>query len=327
MDPFTHGVLGATVAVLADKKRFYKYAAFAGAAGAMSPDLDMFIRKHGDPLLTFVYHRHFTHSLLFSPLGSLIVAVLIWPFLHKHIKLLHIWMLCLLGYVTHPLLDSCTSYGTHMFWPFTNSRTAWDFISIIDPIYSLILLVGLLITLSLKNWKPAMFALVLSIFYMGIGAIQHERAVTVMRGLAAERGHRIEHWRVTPTFANLVVWHIVYKYDGMLYIDGVRVGRGVKVFHGGAVKAFEPQMIKAPPGSELERDINIFYFFADEMVGLIDGEKNVLGDYRYTDLPQDTRPFWGLRFYPDKPDIHSDFIGISRTGKKLPSLWHMIKGS
>src|SRR5690606_29471703 len=49
-----------------------------GALGGMAPDLDVIIRSASDPLLALEYHRHFTHSLAFIPIGGLLVAA---PFL------------------------------------------------------------------------------------------------------------------------------------------------------------------------------------------------------------------------------------------------------
>ena len=41
-----------------------------------------------------------------------------------------------MGYATHGLLDSCTSYGTQLFWPFSDVRVAWDTMSIVDPLFT-----------------------------------------------------------------------------------------------------------------------------------------------------------------------------------------------
>ena len=46
-----------------------------------------------------------------------------------------------MGYATHGLLDSCTSYGTQLFWPFSDERVAWDTMSIVDPLFTIPLLV------------------------------------------------------------------------------------------------------------------------------------------------------------------------------------------
>ena len=42
-----------------------------------------------------------------------------------------------IGYATHGIIDSLTSYGTQLFWPFSNDRFATNTISIIDPLFTL----------------------------------------------------------------------------------------------------------------------------------------------------------------------------------------------
>jgi membrane-bound metal-dependent hydrolase YbcI (DUF457 family) len=55
------------------------------------------------------------------------------------------------GYATHGLLDASTTYGTLFFWPFTDMRVAWNAISIVDPLFTLVLLLGV----ALAVWRKA----------------------------------------------------------------------------------------------------------------------------------------------------------------------------
>ena len=62
---------------------------------------------------------------------------------------------CTLGYATHALLDTCTTYGTQLLWPFTDARFAWNTVSVVDPMFTLP--VGILVAISV--WKRrALFA-------------------------------------------------------------------------------------------------------------------------------------------------------------------------
>ncbi len=45
----------------------------------MAADLDVLIKSSTDPLLALEYHRHFTHSLLFIPVGALVCTLLLRP--------------------------------------------------------------------------------------------------------------------------------------------------------------------------------------------------------------------------------------------------------
>ena len=141
MDPVTQGVLGASSAQSASTGKQLAAATLCGVVAGMAPDLDALIRSSDDPLLYLEYHRQFSHALIFIPIGALLCAVLLWRMVARWLSFYQTYLFCLLGYATHGLLDACTSYGTQLFWPFSNARIAWHTVSIIDPLFTLPLLV------------------------------------------------------------------------------------------------------------------------------------------------------------------------------------------
>ena len=86
MDPMTQAVLGASVPQAVSRKKHLAAATLFGALAGMAPDLDFLIRSDSDPLLYLQYHRQFTHSFLFIPVGGLFCALLLYPFLKKKIS-------------------------------------------------------------------------------------------------------------------------------------------------------------------------------------------------------------------------------------------------
>ena len=139
MDPLSQGTVGAAFAQsTANKNNIFKIGVIGFLAG-LAPDLDVLIRSSNDPILFLEYHRQFTHSLFFIPFGSLIIALLIFPLLKRSMGFKTVYLASLLGYATHGLLDACTSYGTQLFWPFSNERVTWNNISIIDPLFTCLL--------------------------------------------------------------------------------------------------------------------------------------------------------------------------------------------
>ncbi|MCY4095570.1 MAG: metal-dependent hydrolase [Gammaproteobacteria bacterium] len=121
----------------------------------MAPDLDVFISSDVDPLLFLMFRRQFTHSLVFIPTGALIVAGCVFPFLRKSIDFRYVYLACLLGYATHGLLDACTSYGTQLFWPFTDYRVTWNNVSVLDPAFTVPLLLAVIAGLIWRRrWLP-----------------------------------------------------------------------------------------------------------------------------------------------------------------------------
>ena len=89
MDPLTQGVLGSAVAQQSANKKNIIIATLFGFLSGLAPDLDIFIRSNHDPLLALEYHRQFTHSLIFIPIGGLICAVIFYYLFAKDFALLN----------------------------------------------------------------------------------------------------------------------------------------------------------------------------------------------------------------------------------------------
>ena len=80
MDPVTQGTLGAILPQALANKRTAVWATLCGLMGGLAPDLDVLIRSEHDPLLFLEYHRQFTHSLIFIPVGGSLVGLLLYLF-------------------------------------------------------------------------------------------------------------------------------------------------------------------------------------------------------------------------------------------------------
>ena len=131
MDPVSQGTVGAAFAQSSANKTNIVKVGFIGFLSGLAPDLDILIRSESDPILFLEYHRQFTHSLFFIPFGALVVAILFFPFFKSSLNFKQIYLASFLGYLTHGILDACTSYGTLLYWPFSNERVAWNLISVI----------------------------------------------------------------------------------------------------------------------------------------------------------------------------------------------------
>ena len=137
MDPVSHAALGASVGASGARGTAVLAAGLAAAAAAMAPDLDALIQSSSDPLLFLEYHRQFTHSLFVVPVAALLCAAVFHRFTRAHLTFAQNYFACLLGYVSHPLLDACTTYGTQLLWPFADTRFAWNLIAVVDPMFTL----------------------------------------------------------------------------------------------------------------------------------------------------------------------------------------------
>jgi inner membrane protein len=302
MDSITQGVLGAAAAQALMKRRLPQ-AGLIGAIGGMAADLDVFIRSFDDPTVSWLFHRHFTHSLLFIPIGGLVAAI---PFLlmrrFRHQRRDVIWA-SIIGYATHAPLDMFTNYGTQLFWPLTNARIALDWIAIVDPVYTVPLWAGVIWTARSKSPKYVRVALLLTTCYLvGFGAWQHSRAVEAQQQLLAARGLKADRVRVMPAPGWLLLWRSVYIAGGRLTADGIRTPwfGPPRVLEGGSADAvtFDDLPASARNNAEARRRFDILHWFSDGWLASVNGQANEIGDMRITAAAESLTPLWGLQFDP-----------------------------
>lgn len=302
MDPLTQGLLGASVPQSLSKKQHVVVAGVLGLLAGMAPDLDVLIRSSSDPLLFLEFHRQFTHSLLFIPIGSFICAlVLHWVIAKKRsLSFKQSWGFCALGYGTHGLLDSCTSYGTQLFWPLTNERFAWNTISVIDPAFTLPILI-LLIFATLKK-KPvlARIALLWGLIYLILGVIQRDRAEASGWQLAKERQHTPLRLEAKPTFANISLWKVIYETEDKYYVDAVRLGTSVKTYSGDSIDKLNvtKDFPWLDPNSQQAKDIERFRQFSKGFLAQDPADKYRIIDVRYSMVPNEIRALWSINLSP-----------------------------
>lgn len=330
MDPITHVLLGASLGYAAFGKKLGRPAAACAGLAAFAPDADIFIRSVNDPLIAIEYHRGFTHSLVFAPVGAAVVAG-VWILRRRwRPQALTIWLCCLLAYLSHCLLDAATSYGTQLLWPFSNVRAGWDLISIIDPIFTLALLFGLVVALVWKKARIATAALAVSAVYLILGGVQHSRAVAAQQHLAERRGHTIERFEVMPTLANNLVWRALYVHDGKIYSDRIRVGwfSAPTVVEGWALLLVtSTELTTAERERNQARSFERFNWFSEGWVARKPSDATVLGDMRYSLSTEAFDPIWGIRFTATDAPTEVEWVNHSRDRRiSVADLWNEISG-
>lgn len=332
VDPVTHILLGASVGYAAFHRRLGRTAAFAGGLAAFAPDADVFIRSAADPLLAIEHHRGFTHALAFAPVGAAVVAAL-WllrPAWRTRARWLPLWLCCTLAYLSHALLDAATTYGTQLLWPFSTLRTGWDVIAIIDPIFTLTLLVALVVALVRQRPKAADLGLALAALYIGFGVTQYYRARLTLRAVAAARGHAIERMELMPTLANNLVWRALYLHRGHIYSDRVRVGwfSAPTVRPGWSLPLVQQSDLTAPEVARNRlRSFERFAWFSDHWVARSPADPSLLADMRYTLSAEAFDPIWGIRFTPPAAPTEVTWVNRSRERQVRPGeMWAEIIG-
>lgn len=225
MDSISQAVLGAAVAAACVPARHRRKALLVGAMLGTLPDLDVFI-DYGDGVSNMTFHRGFSHSLfVLAPL-----ALMLWAALRRAWSPVREapgpWLAAIaLPLITHPLLDALTVYGTQLFWPLTTPPVMGGSLFIIDPLYTLPLLVGVLVAAfagaARRGGVAVVVGLALSTAYAGwsLVAQQHVDAIAAesLRGTPHADAPRLV---VAMPFTTLAWRIVVLTPDG--YLEGER---------------------------------------------------------------------------------------------------------
>ncbi|MDH5353828.1 MAG: metal-dependent hydrolase [Gammaproteobacteria bacterium] len=312
MDIVTQGLLGATAALSASKQKETRLAVGTGFVAGLLPDIDALIGSAEDPLLNIEFHRHFTHALIFIPIGGLIAALILWPFLQQRLPFKRLYLFTLLGYATHGLLDATTSYGTQLLLPFSDERIAWRIIAIVDPVFSFILIIAIILGWRHRKALNARAGLLLAAGYLLFGVWQHNNAGEATLRLAQQRGHQVDRFLVKPTMANQVLWRSVYESNGVFYVDAIRLRlfSDDRIYEGGQANRFmlERDRPNLEQGSALRHDIERFLYFSHDYVAADPDRENVLIDVRYSMLPNGLKPIWGIDMNEASSTRHAQFV-------------------
>jgi inner membrane protein len=218
MDSVTQLALGAAVGHATGGRQFGRRALLWGAICGTLPDLDVFVPL-GDAVRDFTYHRSASHSLIvLLALSPLIVWLILklYPDTAEHKR--RWFVLVYLTFATHVLLDSFTVYGTQIFWPINTTPMTWSTIFIVDPVYTLPLLFGIiaaLVSTRHKAWghKANTLGLVLSSVYLSWTLVAKLHVEQVAHRALEQQ--QIDNTQVltVPAPLNSLLWRILVVDD------------------------------------------------------------------------------------------------------------------
>ncbi len=224
MDSVTQFALGAGVgAAVLGKRIGPRKAALTGGLLGTLPDLDVLV-PFDDPIDAFTLHRGASHSFF--------VQALVTPFFGEALvrlceglrdQRLRAYLAVYLIFVTHAIIDALTIYGTRVFWPLFPEALGSGSIFIIDPLYTLPLLVVTIWAFFKGTWsarfaKALTAALILSTAYLGWGLAAQQVMERRAEALLAEAGIYPERLLGNPTPFNTLFWKVI-AIEGDRYIN------------------------------------------------------------------------------------------------------------
>lgn len=335
MDPITQAALGAAAGHALFHRQLGSRAVALGAVAGAFPDVDAFYGFFTGPFGTLVSHRGITHSLFFGPVAGSLFGWLWWRY-ERHrappgddAPPISDWIgLFVVALMSHPLLDWFTTFGTQLLAPFSRTRFALDGVAVVDPAYTLILGIGLVLAALVGRRKHAGFctgvALLLSTAYlfMGLGikgeAEAEARRQLNVAGIGAAEIHSY------PTMLQLPHRRIVAITGDEIRVGFVSVWRPCRIEWGVA-----PRIRDAKIDAILAtREGQIYSWFANGLLSAAiesdgDGQLVRLVDLRYGYVPDPLKGMWGIetRFdaegrmvdlperYNSRPEVSRESVG------------------
>lgn len=227
MDSLSQIVLGGAVAAAIAPPRHRRAALLAGGALGTLPDLDGFViaLSTQDPVQLMTLHRGASHSLLVLP----VVGWLIWWLLRRRggrvAEAPQAWLWAIMAVlITHPLLDAFTAYGTQLLWPLPLHPSWWSTVFIIDPLYTVWLLLACLVAWVGRERRLAQHALlaglILSSGYLGWSVLAKSMVERAAEVALAPLGLRdAQRFSIATPFNTLLYRVVVLTPDGYLIGD------------------------------------------------------------------------------------------------------------
>lgn len=332
MDSVTQAALGAAVgtAILGRKRPVWQ-AALSGALIGTLPDLDVFIDE-GDPIRNMVLHRAETHALFWQFLIAPFLAGMLAFLTRSRALFARWWLMVSLCLFTHSVLDAMTVYGTQVALPFTNYPFGLGSLFIIDPLYTLPLLLGLLLALlsgkpNRRRWNTIGLTFSTVYAFWSIGAQAH--VMNMVHSVPEAQELASDRILVTPTPFNTLLWRIVLLHDDH--------------YQEGFYSLLDP-LLKSDRdihfrsftrGKELDRrttdfeDANLIRAFSKGFYALSDDGRRI----RITDLRMGQQPHYAFTFafaeHHSEPIVSITPVHYTRRmplGPGLTWLWERIRG-
>ena len=225
MDSISQLVLGAAVGEATLGRKLGNRAILWGAIGGTIPDLDVLSGLFLSELGELTFHRGISHSLLFSVLFALLLGWLIHRF-NKPTSLVtrKEWqMMLFLAFFTHVILDCFTVYGTQVFAPFSSYRVSWGSIAVVDPLYTIPLLLSLVITGFIIRTKRTRrivnyLGLALSTLYLLCTVYNKTRVQKIFEHEFKSQNIEVTRMMTSPTIFNNILWSCTAEANDAYYV-------------------------------------------------------------------------------------------------------------
>lgn len=224
MDSITHIALGASIGEAVFGNKFGFKAALLGALLSSIPDFDVALYLFYDFYAMLSIHRGYSHSILICSLLAILFhsCFFIGNYLEKQVlqKLVFAWT-C---FMSHLLLDTLTAYGTQLFLPFSNTRVGFDCINVVDPVYTLPLIIGLILCFWIYKTKTnrtkfVHWSIAISTIYLLLTFLNKQHIENIIQDHFDQADIKIQKLMTMPVGIANYNWYGVAKAKDSIYLQ------------------------------------------------------------------------------------------------------------
>lgn len=224
MDSVTQFILGASVGEVCLGKKLGNKALLIGGIAGTIPDLDVFTQWFvQSPDILLRVHRSYSHAAFIQLFMAIPFVFLSYNIFKKEISVIRLYVFWYLAFLTHTLLDCCTTYGTQLLLPFSNKLVAFNNVAVVDIFYTLIFLVLLLICLFFKRddkrrIRFAYASIIISSIYLLMTFYNKHKAFTFFEQQLKTRNINYTNLSVSPTLFSNFLWNMIAYDDTTMYL-------------------------------------------------------------------------------------------------------------
>ena len=222
MDSITQATLGAAVGHMYWQNQLGRKALIAGAMLGTLPDLDVLLFPFLDEVQRLYWHRGESHSVWFMVLGAMGFGWLLTRLsATKQLGMYRAATGAFFIFVTSIFIDLFTVYGTQLLAPLSRQGFALNNMFIIDPLFTVPLLIGTIGAYLVKQQKSALrlnqMGLVLASLYVVWSFSAQSIADQKFRLALTEQNIKINRQITSAGAFTTLLWrHIAETPDGFL---------------------------------------------------------------------------------------------------------------
>lgn len=263
MDFVTQITLGGAVGQATMHRELGNKAVLWGLLAGALPDLDIAAYPLLDTVTELTWHRSISHSILLTVVLTPILGWIIARMHHYEVTVEKASLFSFLALGTHVLIDLFTTYGTQVFAPFTNTQVAWNLLFIVDPLFTLPLLIFLLLSLLPGEVRARQFrnaaGLILAGAYVIVIVLFKFSADTAFERAFARQEIPVQRMMSTPTPLNGILWRGIAE-----TADGYYIGYRSMLDEGDHIPFwFVPRNERLLEGFQDQRAVQVLQWFSE----------------------------------------------------------------